>query len=290
QQIKGLSYFLIGIAIGIGMGAFFYLLYMTAIGLACWFFTLTGLCLLAKKACLSVVRIRQLQKELASFNASSKQTPNFEDSNPEVLSWHALLKSCESRHGDERFTDGDLGIEGSPGKLIKKVTICMPVFQCRLPSPKHPDLADDLKARLYPQHFIRMKAYCHLIEQNMGFDSRCGIVVFSGTLKAIAIKFLDDDFYQERMEDAVERAHEAISSKNAKSPSSNICRNCHLGRLRTYRAGTQVISRDGRQINPRLNSVVHHGKRKEMHSVCGDFFEWVAPHQNAIDQKLAKDI
>ena len=228
--------------------------------------------------------IQKLNEELAAYKTASEKLPDLDSPMSEILSWPSLLKSCDVERCHDMMIDEEIGIAGSPWKLLRRGQVCMPVFICKQPKP-HTEPANNPLHSIYAQHFVRMRAYCHLIEKCTGARSLCGIVVFSGTFTAVALKFANSNDADRQFELALLSAQETLKEYAAQddvnAPAKSLCKNCHLGNPRRYRHSGRTILKKGATKRARLNVIGEGKSRKSLHSTCGDFFDWIPPNERA---------
>ena len=125
-------------------------------------------------------QLRRLTSELKAYHLAAKRRPDLSIPDHEVMSWLSLLKSCDVEKCHDQFVDDEIGLAGRPWKLLSSGELCFPVFRCKQPKPKHPELEGDPLASIYRQHVVRLRAYCHLIEHCTNSKAWCGIIVFFG--------------------------------------------------------------------------------------------------------------
>ena len=232
---------------------------------------------------------RHLRKQIALYDQENKRLPDLKDPATETIPWYSLLKSCDVEKCHDLLKDEELGIEGKPWKLLHCGNVCLPVFFCRKPVAAS-ESENDPVAWLKKQHSVRMKAYCHLIEKNTGKHSSCGIIVFAGMMDAVAIKFWNNEAAQRQLDDALEIARADLEeferSEKVGVPAEYLCHQCHLGRPKNYRLEPGVARRDGIEIRAKLHKAKVDGKKRTLHSVCGDLYQWTPPHKTAVELKL----
>lgn len=259
------------------------------LGFLCLLVIIPGVAFLAPRLYRDFIQYRHLKRQILLFNREKKRLPDLKDLETETIPWYSLLKSCDVEKCHDLLVDEELGIQGKPWKLLHSGDVCLPVFFCRKPMSAD-DSENDPKAWLRKQHAVRMRAYCGLIEKNTGKHSSCGIIVFSGTMDAVAIKFWNNRNAERDLEDALMIARETLAEfevhEKVGVPAANVCVRCHLGRPKMYRLEPGVARRDGNDIRPSLHKIKANGKTQTVHSICGDFFEWVPPHEKAIEFKL----
>lgn len=129
---------------------------------------------------------------------------------------------------------------------------------------------------LFPQHFVRMTAYCRLLEVREGFRSPYGVILQSGSYAAVAIP--NNSRSREALREALTKARSAIRDSEQANEfppvpgNGAVCSECHLGRPRPFWKGQQFL----RHQSP-LPAIV----TSRRHSHCGDRFRWVPPHKNS---------
>lgn len=114
----------------------------------------------------------------------SDELPDADDPNVEALNWWQLYRAGfapASTVGGLR--DDDLQLAGNPFKLLQKGDDYIPVF-------RHCGEG----RRLYPQHYVRIAAYCLLLQRQTGMRARYGIILYAGTFDCVAIKFNRESF------------------------------------------------------------------------------------------------
>ena len=260
------------------------------LGFLCLLVIIPAVAFLTPRLYRDLVQYRHLRKLIALYESKEKQLPDLKNLEMETIPWYSLLKSCDIEKCHDLLVDEELGIAGKPWKLLHCGNVCLPVFFCRRPMSAS-ESENDPTAWLKNQHSVRMKAYCHLTEKNTGKHSSCGIIVFAGTMDAVAIKFWNNRVAEHQFEDALVIARETLVEfdrhEKVGVPASNVCVRCHLGRPKVYRLEPGIARRDGSDIRPSLHRVKANGKSQTVHSICGDFFGWIPPHEKAFELKLA---
>ena len=263
------------------------------LGLLCLLILIPTVAFLAPRLYRDVVRYRHLKKQIQIYNRQKDRLPDLDKLGTEEIPWYSLLKSCDVEKCHDLLIDEDLGVCGKPWKLLHCGDACLPVFFCRKPESAD-DSEDDPTAWLKKQHSVRMRAYCHLIEKNTGKHSSCGIIVFAGSMNAVAIKFWKDKASDRQFKESLLIARETVlefeQHEKVGIPATNVCIRCHLGRPKVYRLEPGVAYRNGSPIRPMLHQLKNKQNKNKsltLHSVCGDFFKWIPPHEKATELKLA---
>lgn len=246
---------------------------------------LASTCFLIANLLSTLVRGYQIYSEKLGFLNTRSQTPDLTNLGDEELDWRALI-----RHGFDigkpidQFIDRGLGLAGRPWKLLKIKNTCIPVFKCRATTPKNPE-GQRPSNWLYKQHYVRIEAYCQLIQSCTNYEAPCGIVLFSGSYRAFVIK--PSAATNESLAQALDDAWNAIGQfefgGKPQPPEKRICRGCKRGLLSTYSLDSPVIQKMGADVVPNLHNI----EGRKCHSLCGDLFEWTPPHEKSIRLGLA---
>ena len=260
------------------------------LGFLCLLVLVPAAIFLAIRVSRDLKRYFQIKKQLAEYESQNEQTPKLEE-RIEVIPWYSLLKSFDVEKCHDLLLDEELGIAGTPWKLLHREKATLPVFFSRRPSAAE-DGENDPTQWLKPKHFVRMHAYCHLIKKSTGKNSPCGIIVFAGTLDAIAINFQKDEAADHKLNEALFFARQNLAEfkehEKVGVPATHTCIRCRFGRPKLYRLEPGAALRNGKSVRPTLHKIVVEGEAKTFHSVCGDFFKWIPPHETAEELKLAE--
>ncbi len=211
----------------------------------------------------------QASEYLASWNAAQPRMPDADSPQVEDMSWCDLRASGFAIHDvPAAYSYEPWAFGGRPWKLLEYGDLRIPVF-------KYPRQWKGL----YPKHFVRMTAYCALLEKCTDYRSPYGVIVRHKSLTATIVP------KTQRSEDAfggaLQRAREHI--KAAKEMDvfppvpgrGEICSDCPWGRPEIYRRG-RVFLRDEIPIDPKP---IRGPRRRRFHSHCGDRFRWLPPHK-----------
>ena len=235
------------------------------------------------------LRVLQLSKTLAEYRNAERIQPKLENPELEEVPWLSLMRAGDLERCHDPFIDEELGLAGQPWKLFRSGKLCLPVFKCKMPKPRLADGGDKAINLLYRQHYVRMAAYCELIQRCTGHLSPAGIILFAGTYRAVVVKVDADPKIKEELQLAIESAHETISIFKAKhcveQPDENICSGCPHGFPRRFNYASTSILKDGTPVPTKLHVI----GEKTVHSRCGDFFKWVPPHKQAYEYQLRRN-
>lgn len=199
--------------------------------------------------------------------------PDLASAEVEPLNWWQLFRAdfvSVSTSGGLR--DDDLQLAGQPFKLLKRGDQYIPVFLRRGES-----------TQIYSQHYVRMAAYCLLLQRQTGGNAPFGILLTAGTFECVAIKFNREtfDLLSQRLLDArrVIREYDQLEQQPP-PPQRGLCRKCPFGRAIPVNSEASLILRKRTGITPR-GHIAGDGRRYHCH--CGDQFEWTPPHQTMVE-------
>lgn len=234
------------------------------------------------------IRISQLSKTLAEFRNSKRIQPKLESPELEEVAWLSLMNAGDLERCHDPFVDEELGLVGQPWKLFRSGKLCLPVFKCKKPKPRTPN-SDEAVNLLYRQHYVRMAAYCELIERCTGHRAPAGIILFAGTYRAVVVKVHADTKIREELELAIESARETLAifrnDQGVEQPDESICSGCPHGFPRQFNYASSSVRKNGTPVPTKLHQI----GEKNVHSRCGDFFDWVPPHKQAYEYQLKRN-
>jgi hypothetical protein len=244
------------------------------------------ICVVLKSVAGDGVRAFRFLKLRHEFTSVESQLPNLNNPEVEEFDWRAIIRvNFDLERCNDRFVDFDLGISGKPWRLLKRGSLCIPVFKCRPTQPQNPESKHPANW-LYQQHYVRITGYCKLIESQTNHLAPFGLILFGGTYRAFAVK--PDAASSEAMDRALTEARFRIEEfglgKKPNPPNPKICRGCFHGRLRKRDIERTVLQHNGEEVPPKLVLLDH----KHQHSRCGDLFEWIAPHEKAKKNGLCR--
>ena len=194
----------------------------------------------------------------------------------ESVNWWALLNAgFTAVDYEDPYQDEDWKLAGKPWRVLHKGSLRIPVFRKRRGKPE-----------LYPQHFVRMAAYCRLIAMCEGTEPPYAVVLFGDGYNGVAVP--NDPGVHEALEsrlDETRRLIQAVQSENLQPapPNKSICHQCHLGCPRVHRSGHTDTVFSGSVIEPYRTRA---NDNRIYHSICGDRFRWVPPHDRAAEKEL----
>ncbi|MHC4880745.1 MAG: PD-(D/E)XK nuclease family protein [Planctomycetota bacterium] len=187
--------------------------------------------------------------------------------------WSLLNAGFTPVEYEEAHRHEGLAVAGRPWRVLHRGSLRIPVFRKRIGEPE-----------LHHQHYVRMAAYCCLVEECELAEVPYGIVLFGEGYHGVAIPALSR--YRAQFEKSLESAREHVErcSDTAElrlldPPSSSRCIGCHWG-------CPEVCTPDDVVRNNTLpeseRGLFTRGlDRKRYASPCGNLFHWVPPHAKA---------
>jgi len=234
------------------------------------------LLLLAKPVARRVERVMALVEQRRTLLQRERFAPPVEEATRQNVNWWDFLNAgwmpitCHESHRDEQ-----LALSGSPWRVLRQGSFAIPVFKLTHYDSSH-------ETRIFPQHIVRMAAYCHLLETCEGASSPCGIVLFSDTYEGTTIP--NNAEAKQLLADALQTAQQwlTLSAEDRKEPLAAepaLCSGCHLGQPIVYLEGVSEHFRHGQPI-PVYGTVAKDGRL--YHCPCGDRFIWRPPQRDAV--------
>jgi hypothetical protein len=204
------------------------------------------------------------------------RTPNLDSPEDETIGWWELQKEdFEVTRSPDSMVDPELRLRGTPWRILRKGDVAIPVFKRRpLPEPRR-------------QHYARIAGYCRLIEQSAGLRSPFGLILQSGTYRAIVIKNTAEA--QETLRVVLSRARSVVrdygeTGRKPPSPEPDLsdpdakhpCWKCPIGQPRLHVPGETELVCNGER---RPIVVAFPTRLGNYHSKCGDRFGEQPPHK-----------
>ncbi len=111
---------------------------------------------------------------------TSAKIPAADHTESAAVKWWSYIRAgYEPQRSEEGLRDTHWRLAGSPWRVLVHGDIRIPVFRARA--------SKDGNNRLYKKHWVRMVAYCQLIERCEGATSPYGIVLFGDSLKGYSL-------------------------------------------------------------------------------------------------------
>ena len=271
QAVSELTWYLGGAAVSAVLAVILSLWIDKLVGVAgafgiLWFLTF------AVQRGIHALQLNQQRKQ-AQAGKHKEPNPNLPDVQ-DVHWWDLLQAGFESQPVQDPLIDSELNFWGRPDRYLRRGNVVIPVW--RMP---HYD------GRLHPQNLVRMAAYCHLVQKSFGagVESPYGIILFGHGLDGVAIPFTSQrraDFLE-----ALRSAREAIDKTKRRTdpPPADpaLCSGCQHGRPRIQVPGETDSICNGVSL-PVIPAFTANGQC--LHSLCGDRFRWLPPH-NDVEKK-----
>lgn len=221
--------------------------------------------------------VATLQKRLRAAIDAQPDAPDATLMTPQPVNWWSLRKAGFSvLRPEDAYCDSDIRLSGRPWRILQKGSLRIPVFRKR-----------SGENALYPQHRVRMAAYCHLIETCEGAESPYGVVLFGDGCDGVTVPYSTGN--RQAFHEALLQARQVVESLGSEDPGpapplATSCRECPLGRPVSHVGGRTSTVRPGGSVEPYLT---RGNDRRLYHSPCGDRFVWVPPHERAKRKKLS---
>ena len=213
---------------------------------------------------------RLLESRLRESRDRSADEPALPLTQRVRVNWWSLRNAgmtpvaCEEAHRDPGHC-----LAGRPWRVLQRGSLRIPVFRKR-----------SGPSELHPQHFVRMTAYCLLVEECELAEVPYSVVLFGDGYDGIAVPHRPND--RQPFQQALTHARDVLSDFETQSrpppppgPAS-VCRNCHWGLPRRCAGGQAGAHSDRDATFPTQgrDGVLYH-------SPCGDLFRWVPPTERA---------
>jgi len=260
--------------------------------LACYFHSLFAgfvvslpLLILLAKSWDTLTHIIALVREQARYRAAAEVTIDLHPTEVRRMNWWSLRKAgfdCLKPPDALRAPDGDL--VGKPWRMLTKGNpIGVPVIR------RHRGNSD-----WGPQHEVRIAAYCDLIEKCQDQSAPFGVILFAGTTDCVIIP--NTPAMQQRCRRALESVQEfleiqARGTHIPAAPTDKRCTGCPYGKPQEFQRGKSESVFNEKPVTPYTTNSYRpsDGKlRGTFHCTCGDRFQWVPPHRDAVKLGIAK--
>lgn len=218
-------------------------------------------------------RLSMLRSEA---NAALPIEPVLPFAEPQPINWWQLFQAgFVSRPYLDKLTDETIRLSGKPWRVLQRGSLRIPVWEyC------------GEGRTLREKHFVRMTAYCHLIEVCTGQESPYGIILWPDSFDGVAIP--KSAVNSGKLARALIKARRVLKELAAAGnipdpPPENVCATCRLGKPRCHIPGKTETLIAGTRIPvwPERGA-----DGRNYHSDCGDRFRWVPPHERATEKEL----
>ena len=217
------------------------------------------------------------QRQLEMWQDATPRMPDADAPRIQEVDWRDLIASEVTLvRPPAAYEHPQWKLGGTPWRVLEHGDLRIPVFKARRPWKD-----------LFRQHFVRMAAYCHLLEFSEGFRSPYGVIVKGETFAAVTVP--NTPRTQAIFREALLAARRTICDAEEvnRSPpgpeGDGFCRECHLGWPVRLRPGERYL-RHGAPMEPKP---VVDGRKTQYHSHCGDRFRWIPPHRIAVAMGLS---
>lgn len=221
--------------------------------------------------------VLELSRRLRAARKAAPREPDPESTEVQAVNWWSVLK-CDFTpvEYEDPHEDAAWNFAGKPWRVLHKGSLRIPVFRKRLG-----------KEQLYPQHFARMAAYCHLIETAEGGTAPYGIVLFGNGYEGLTIPNTQENrwAFQKALLSTRRLIEAAQTERHVPDVprQGRVCHKCDRGWPRVYRKGVTDSVLD----ECLLPAFCTRGKDlRRYHSTCGDRFRWVPAHDRAKEKGL----
>jgi len=243
------------------------------------------LLILLAKSWDTLTHIIALVREQARYRAAAEVEIDLLPTEVRRLNWWSLRKAgfdCIKLLDALSAPDGDLN--GKPWRILTKGnTIGVPVIR------RHQGNSD-----WGPQHEVRIAAYCDLIEKCQNQSAPFGVILFAGSTECVIIP--NTPALQTRCRLALESVQEfleiqARGTRIPAAPTDKRCTGCPYGKPREFQRGKSESVFNEKPVTPYTTNSYRpsDGKlRGTFHCDCGDRFQWVPPHRDAVKLGIAK--
>ncbi len=225
------------------------------------------------------IHVFQLNRLRNQALAGQHREPNPNlPTNQDIHWWDLIRAGFESQPIQDPLIDSELNFDGRPRLLLRRGNVVVPVWRML-----HYD------GLLYPQNYIRMAAFCHLVQKSFGVGVECpyGIILYGHELDGVAIPFTAQrrsDFIE-----ALRSFRQAIEDTKHRTdphpPDSSLCSGCPYGRPRMQVEGETDSIFNGEPVPADLASTADN---QCFHSLCGDRFRWLPPHALVEERDLRR--
>ena len=229
-------------------------------------------------------RIIALVREQARYRGAPEVMIDPKPTEIKRLSWWSLRQSgFDCIKPQDGLTDPEGNLTGKAWRQLRKGSVIVPVIRRRRGSSDWGE-----------QHEVRIAAYCDLIEKCEGASAPFGVILFSGTSDCVIIPNTNarQMQYDRALKDVLKFLEiQAAGTLIPSAPSDRRCIGCPHGKPRQFQRGKSETISNGKPLPAyTTNSVRSDGQlRGAYHCDCGDRFEWVPRHKDAIGLGIARD-
>ena len=220
--------------------------------------------------------VYRAQRQLELWQDAVPVLPNADSPKIQDIDWRSLLASeMTVFRPPSAYYDPSWKLGGRPWRVLEYGDLRIPVFKHRAPWKD-----------LFPQHFVRMAAYCHLLEVCEGARSPYGVILKGQTYSAVTVP--NTQRTRAMFHQALLAAREVVReseevNRSPLPPEPSLCHDCPCGWPVRLRSDERYLRHGG----PLQQKVARDHQRRKYHSHCGDRFQWIPPHRQAIELGLS---
>lgn len=247
-------------------------------------------------------RIKKISDLLADWQDANSELPSAEITEPTVVHWpNFFVAKYRCEQTQDVLDNDEWRLRGKPWRILRHGKLVIPVFLRNVMEGTAGNSQNTDAPPLFNQHFVRIAAYCHLLESSTGLRAPYGVILTRGELTGVAIpnaretrerleymlgearrtmRDLADqpNMYPPKDEDkCVLCPHGRPAKLQVRFPCRKTGENAKPGELGIHTASAWPKDRKKRQ-SPR-----------RFHSHCGDRFVWLPPHKFSIVMELKEN-
>ncbi len=245
-------------------------------------------------------RIKRIGALLEEWKNANSELPSAEITEPTAVHWpNFFVAKYRCERPQDLMDSNDWRMRGKPWRILRHGKLVLPVF-LRNVMPGADSRNTDTPP-LYNQHFVRIAAYCHLLESSTGLRVPYGVILTRGGLTGMAIPNTQET--RQRLEYMLEEARRTMrdlaEQPNVYPPKDERkCVGCPHGRPVTLqvRFPCRKTGEDAKPGELGVHTAAARPKDRKrqqqprrFHSHCGDRFVWLPPHELAVIMELEEN-
>lgn len=245
------------------------------------------------------LRMARVKGVLEQWTQINSELPNADISEPTAVYWpNFFVAKYDCDPPKDVMENRDWRLRGKPWRILSRGKVVIPVFLRNVMEGADANSRNADTPSLYNQHFVRIAAYCHLLESSTGLRVPYGVILTRGELTGVAIPNTRET--HDRLEFMLEEARRTmrgLADQPNMYPSKDEakCVGCPHGRPVTLQVRFPC-RKGGENAKPgelgvhtasaRPKDRKSHQMPRRFHSHCGDRFVWLPPHQLTIATEL----
>ena len=249
------------------------------------------------------VRAAKVGSVLKEWGNANSEVPGMDITELTVVRWpnFSVVDDYNIEKPQDVLRECEWKLAEKPWRVVRHGNRVIPVFLRNVTADSAVRVLGDTDTpQLFPQHFVRIAAYCHLIEASEGLESPYGIVLTRGSLAGIAIphtkatreqfvaamaearKTMRDVAHDPHMRPVINEEH-CVGCPHGWPVTVDVCFSCRV----------TDEEQKPRELMPHLATATLQDKKgnqrkRRYHSHCGDRFVWLPPHEKAARLELKK--